>query len=107
MNNVKSYSDFINEKEQKVVYPTNFSGMVQGAVSSIHSQVMAIAQELANEKLARNPYRYEDADKVGGVEEVDITRALNLIFHFSDHPSSFSTFLEVEIGATILASSAN
>ncbi len=79
--NVKSYSDFINETEQKVVHNTNFTGMVQGAVSSIHSQVLAIAKAMADEKEARNPYRYQDADKTGGVEEVDITRALNLIFH--------------------------
>jgi hypothetical protein len=37
---------------------------------------MAIAQELANEKAARNPSRY-----TGTIEEVDITRALNMIFH--------------------------
>lgn len=79
---IKSYIDYINESEQKVVYPTNFTGKVQGAIASIHSQVMAIALELANEKQARNPQRYADADnKVGGIEEVDITRAMNLIFH--------------------------
>jgi hypothetical protein len=80
-NNIKSYSDFVNETEQKVVHNTNFAGMVQGAVASIHSQVLAIAKAMADEKEARNPYRYQDADKIGGVEEVDITRALNLIFH--------------------------
>jgi hypothetical protein len=37
---------------------------------------MAVAQELANEKAARNPNRH-----TGKVEEVDITRAMNLIFH--------------------------
>jgi hypothetical protein len=80
--NVKSYGEFVNETEQKVVYNTNFAGMVQGAVNSIHSQVMAIAKMMADEKEARNPYRYKDANnKTGGVEEVDITRALNLIFH--------------------------
>jgi hypothetical protein len=79
--NVKSYTDFVNETEQKIVYNTNFAGMVQGAVSNIHSQVMAIAKMMADEKEARNPYRYQDADKTSGVEEVDITRALNLIFH--------------------------
>lgn len=79
---VKSYIEFINEKEIPVVYPTNFSGMVQGAVSIIHSQIMAIARELAGEKEARNPYRYKDADnKVGEVSPVDISRAINLIFH--------------------------
>ena len=79
--NIKSYSEFVNETEQKVVFNTNFTGMVQGAVNSIHSQVMAIAKMMADEKAARNPYRYEDADKTGGVEEVDIARAMNLIFH--------------------------
>jgi hypothetical protein len=79
---IKTYIEYLNESEEKVVYPTNFTGKVQGAISSIHSQVMAIALELANEKLARNPQRYKDADnKVGGIEEVDITRAMNLIFH--------------------------
>lgn len=75
---VKKYSEFINEKEQKVVYNTNFAGMVQGAVSNIYSQILAIAQDMANEKRARNPYRYKDVE---GIEEVDITRAINLIFH--------------------------
>ena len=80
--NVKTYYEFVNEKEIPVVYPTNFSGMVQGAVSNIHRQIMAIARELAAEKEARNPYRYKDANgKVGGVEDVDIARAINLIFH--------------------------
>lgn len=80
--NVKKYSEFINEKEQHVVYPTNFSGMVQGAVSGIQSQILAIARELAFEKAARNPYRYvNSATKIGEVDEVDISRAINLIFH--------------------------
>jgi len=79
--NFKSYLEHINEKEQKVVYPTNFKGKVQGAISSIHSQIMAIALELANEKAARNPYRYNSADKIGEIQEVDVTRAINLIFH--------------------------
>ena len=80
---IKTYLEFINEKEQQIVYPTNFSGKVQGAIGGIHSQIMAIALELANEKKARNPYRYDDdvTDKTGGIEEVDITRAINLIFH--------------------------
>jgi hypothetical protein len=37
---------------------------------------MAIARELANEKAARNPSRYN-----GDVQEVDVTRAMNMIFH--------------------------
>lgn len=75
---IKSYSEFINEKEQKIIYNTNFSGMVQGAIANIQAQVLAIAQEMANEKKARNPYRYEEVEIL---EEVDITRAINLIFH--------------------------
>lgn len=75
---VKKYDEFVNESEQKVVYNTNFSGMVQGAVSNIYSQILAIAQEMSNEKRARNPYRYGEENKI---EEVDITRAINLIFH--------------------------
>jgi len=73
---VKSYNQFINEATKNVVYPTNFQGMVQSALAGLYSSVMAIAQELANEKAARNPQRYD-----GSVEEVDITRAMNMIFH--------------------------
>ena len=79
--NAKKFSEFINETEQPVVHNTNFKGMVQGAVSSVHSQVLAIARALAEEKLARNPHRYNNAEKIAEVEEVDITRAINLIFH--------------------------
>lgn len=79
--NIKTYSEYLNEKEKPTVYPTNFTGMVQGAVNTIHSQIMSIARQMAEEKAARNPYRYNDADKVAEVQEVDITRALNLIFH--------------------------
>jgi hypothetical protein len=64
MEPVKSYSEFVNE------------GMVQSTLASVYTSVMAIAQELANEKAARNPSRY-----TGTIEEVDITRALNMIFH--------------------------
>lgn len=50
--------------------------MVQSALAGLYTSIMAIAQELANEKAARNPNRYD-----GSVEEVDITRAMNMIFH--------------------------
>jgi hypothetical protein len=50
--------------------------MVQSALAGLYTSVMAIAQELANEKAARNPQRYD-----GTVEDVDITRAMNMIFH--------------------------
>lgn len=73
---IKSYNQFINEATKEVVYPTNFKGMVQGALSGLYSQIMAIARELANEKAARNPNRYN-----GDIQEVDITRAMNMIFH--------------------------
>ena len=79
--NVKSYSEFVNETEQCVVFNTNFQGMVQGAIGNIQAQVLAIAKMMADEKMARNPYRYSNADTTGGVEEVDISRAMNLIFH--------------------------
>ena len=75
-NRVKSYQEFINEETKQVVYPTNFKGMVQSALAGIYTSVMAIAQELANEKAARNPARYD-----GSIQDVDITRAMNLIFH--------------------------
>jgi hypothetical protein len=73
---VKSYQEFINEATKEAVYPTNFKGMVQSALAGVYTSVMAIAQELANEKAARNPGRYN-----GTIEEVDVTRAMNLIFH--------------------------
>jgi hypothetical protein len=50
--------------------------MVQGALGGLYTSVMAIARELANEKAARNPSRYD-----GNIQEVDITRAMNMIFH--------------------------
>lgn len=73
---VKTYSEFINEATREVVYPSNFKGMVQSALAGVYTSVMAIAQELANEKAARNPGRYD-----GTIEDIDITRAMNLIFH--------------------------
>jgi hypothetical protein len=73
---IQTYDDFINESTREVVYPTNFKGMVQSALSGLYTQVIAIAQELANEKAARNPSRYS-----GAIQEVDITRAMNMIFH--------------------------
>ena len=75
-NRLKSYQEFINEATKEVVYPTNFTGMVPSALAGVYTSVMAIAQELANEKAARNPGRY-----TGTVEDIDITRAMNLIFH--------------------------
>lgn len=76
MKPVKTYDEFINEATREVVYPTNFKGMAQSTLASIYTSVMAIAQEMANEKAARNPSRYD-----GSIEEVDITRALNMVFH--------------------------
>lgn len=75
MKNLESFEEFIFEKKNQV-YVTNYTGMVQSAIASLYTSVMAIAQELANEKAARNPNRHN-----GKVEEVDITRAMNLIFH--------------------------
>jgi len=73
---VKTYTEFINESTKEVVYPTNFKGQVQSALAGVYTSVMAIAQELANEKAARNPNRYD-----GTIEDVDVTRAMNMIFH--------------------------
>ena len=73
---IKTYGQFINESTKEVVYPTNFKGMVQGALGGLYTSIMSIARELANEKAARNPSRYD-----GNVQEVDITRAMNMIFH--------------------------
>jgi hypothetical protein len=73
---IKTYRQFINESTKEVVYPTNFKGMVQGALGGLYTSIMAIARELANEKAARNPNRYS-----GSIQEVDITRAMNMIFH--------------------------
>jgi hypothetical protein len=75
-NQVKTYQQFINEATKEVIYPSNFKGMVQSALAGVYTSVMAIAQELANEKAARNPGRND-----GSIQEVDITRALNMIFH--------------------------
>ena len=74
--NIKTYKQFINESTKEVVYPTNFTGMVQSALGGLYTSVIAIARELANEKAARNPSRYS-----GEIQEVDITRAMNMIFH--------------------------
>jgi hypothetical protein len=73
---IQTYHQFITESTKEVVYPTNFKGMVQGALGGLYTSIMSIARELANEKAARNPSRYN-----GYVQEVDITRAMNMIFH--------------------------
>lgn len=73
---LRTYREFINESTKDVVYPTNFKGMVQGTLANLYTSVMAIAQQLANEKAARNPHRYD-----GSIQDVDITRAMNMIFH--------------------------
>ncbi len=93
---LKSYENFINEVTKEVVYPTDFKGMVQVAISGVYTSIMAIAQELANEKASRNPGRYKDTT----IEEVDITRAMNMVFH-----SNWKANLkEKAIGAMMLAS---
>jgi hypothetical protein len=73
---IHDIESFLNEEKDNVVYNTNYTGMVNSAVANMYTSIMAIAQELANEKLARDPY-----NNVGDIEEVDISRALNLIFH--------------------------
>ena len=66
----------INEGQKDAIYNTNFKGMAQSAIAGLYNSIMAIAQEFANEKVARNPSRYD-----GKIEDIDITRAMNLIFH--------------------------
>jgi len=73
---IKQIESFLNEEKDNVVYNTNYSGMVNSTIANLYTGIMAIAQELANEKLARDPY-----NNTGDIEEVDISRALNLIFH--------------------------
>lgn len=73
---ILSYDEYINESTKDIVYPTNFKVQVQGALSCLYNSIMAIAQELANEKAFRNPSRYD-----GVISEVDISRAINMIFH--------------------------
>jgi hypothetical protein len=73
---ISDIESFLNEEKDNVVYNTNYTGMVNSAVANMYTSIMAIAQELANEKLARDPY-----NNIGDIEEVDISRALNLIFH--------------------------
>ncbi len=73
---IKQIDQFLNEEKDNVVYNTNYTGMVNGVISNLYTNVMAIAQEMANEKMARDPYNNK-----GDLEEVDISRALNLIFH--------------------------
>lgn len=74
-NHIDSFESFINE-ERDAVYNTNYTGMANSAVANLYTSVMALSQELANEKAARDPYNNK-----GDVEEVDISRAINLIFH--------------------------
>jgi hypothetical protein len=72
---IDNFESFINE-ERDAVYNTNYTGMANSAVASLYNSIMAMAQELANEKATRDPYNSK-----GDIEEVDISRAINLIFH--------------------------
>ena len=72
---IDNFESFINE-ERDAIYNTNYTGMVNSAVASLYNSIMAIAQTLCDEKAARDPY-----NSSGEIEEVDISRALNLIFH--------------------------
>ena len=74
-NHIDSFDSFINE-ERDTVYNTNYTGMATAAVASLYTSMMAMAQEMAHDKAARDPY-----NNTGDVEEVDISRAINLIFH--------------------------
>lgn len=72
---IDNFESFINE-ERDAIYNTNYTGMVNGAVANLYNSIMAIAQSLCDEKATRDPY-----NNSGEIEEVDISRALNLIFH--------------------------
>jgi hypothetical protein len=72
---IKSFNEHINE-ERSTPVETNYSGMVSSTLSNLYTQVLAIAQQLANEKAADGT-----PDATGEIQEVDISRALNLIFH--------------------------
>tara|TARA_R110000868_G_scaffold110719_1_gene299637 strand:+ start:869 stop:1318 length:450 start_codon:yes stop_codon:yes gene_type:complete len=74
-NHIDNFESFINE-ERDAVYNTNYTGMATSAVANLYTSIMAIAQEMCNEKAARDPY-----NNAGDIEEVDISRAINLIFH--------------------------
>lgn len=72
---INNFESFINE-ERDAIYNTNYTGMVNGTVANLYNSIMAIAQSLCDEKATRDPY-----NNSGEIEEVDISRALNLIFH--------------------------
>ena len=74
-NHIDNFESFINE-ERDAIYNTNYTGMATSAVANLYTSIMAIAQEMCNEKAARDPY-----NNTGDIEEVDISRAINLIFH--------------------------
>ena len=74
-NHIDNFESFINE-EIDAVYNTNYTGMATSAVANLYTSIMAMAQEMCNEKAARDPY-----NNAGDIEEVDISRAINLIFH--------------------------
>lgn len=74
-NHIEDFSSFVNE-EKDAIYNTNYTGMVNSAVANLYTSIMAIAQAMCDEKTTRDPYNNN-----GEVEEVDISRAMNLIFH--------------------------
>jgi hypothetical protein len=79
---INSFNEHINE-ERSVPVETNYTGMVSTALNNIYTQVLAIAQQLANEKYADGT-----PGATGEIQEVDISRAMNLIFH-SDWKNNF------------------
>lgn len=72
---INDFSSFINE-EKDAIYNTNYTGMVNSAVANLYTSIMAIAQAMCDEKATRDPYNNQ-----GNIEEIDISRAMNLIFH--------------------------
>lgn len=72
---IKSFNEHINEHRDAPI-EINYSGMVNGALSSLYTSVLAIAQQFANEKMAD-----KTPDATGEIQEIDISKALNLMFH--------------------------
>ena len=79
---IKGFSEYINE-DRGAPIDINYSGMVVGAMSNLYTSVLAIAQQFANEKAADGT-----PDATGEIQEIDISKALNLMFH-SDWKRNF------------------
>ena len=72
---IKRFEDHVNE-DRTVPFETGYSGMVSSTLNNLYTQVLAIAQQIANEKVVD-----KTPGATGEIQEVDISKALNLIFH--------------------------